>query len=86
MLTCKKRTLKYFFICLLAIVCKIASAQQTAVDSLQKTLNTNLHDSVKVGTLLRISHAYFGIQVDSVHKYAQQSLGLSEKINYAYGT
>ncbi|MBA2613793.1 MAG: tetratricopeptide repeat protein [Bacteroidetes bacterium] len=52
---------------------------------MQKKLKIETIDTSKIKLQLFISNAYFGVQVDSVYKYASLALTFSNKINYAFG-
>ena len=61
------------------------SQDKQLVDSLQALLETSIQDTNRVIILNRLSRAYLGNNPDKALDYAQQSLALSEQIDYKKG-
>ena len=62
-----------------------ALAQQSYVDSLHHEINNSKEDTTKV-LVLNLLASYYGFnQFDSSIVYADQTIELSEKLNYDYG-
>jgi two-component system, sensor histidine kinase PdtaS len=60
-------------------------ANQHQTDSLLAILQLDVHDTVKVNTLIQLSRSYKLSDLKLSEEYANQSLGLSENINYCKG-
>ena len=60
------------------------SQNKTAIDSLNKILEQNIHDTLRVSTLLKLSDLYENYYSKAI-VYAKQALSLSKKIKYRRG-
>jgi two-component system, sensor histidine kinase and response regulator len=63
----------------------IAAGQAPTVDSLQRALNSNPVDSVRINILCELSIHFLTSQPEVARKYAEEALNLSTAINYPAG-
>ena len=75
-----------FLASLIVLFTSFASAQQHYVDSLHNQVNNAKEDTTKVLALFGLAEYYGFNQFDSSFFYARQTIELSEKIKYTYGS
>ena len=78
---------KLLFTLVLFILIAFATSMQgqIVIDSLKKELLIEKNDTSRIVILNQISRNYFGINPDSLLKYAKTALAESENINYLFG-
>lgn len=76
---------KFTLILMSTLVWRVGFAQIGLIDSLKEQLALARMDTNRVNTLRNLCTEYWGINPDSSLKYGQQSLALSQKINFPFG-
>ena len=77
---------RVFFTCLTVLIASFACAQSHFLDSLHSLVNNAKEDTAKVSALNNLAAYYSFNQFDSSIFYAQQTIDLSKKLNYPWGS
>src|SRR6218665_2234087 len=73
------------FLLLLVLGFSSAVAQQSIIDSLQKIVSLQKHDSIEISALLGLSYEFLRSDLIKTKSYAFQALALSNQINKDFG-
>ena len=77
---------KVGFFLMVSLYMSLAHGQKNFVDSLQRQIQNTTNDTTKVNLLNSLGDYYTFLRQDSSFLYLVQSIELSEKINYPYGS
>ena len=76
---------KFLFVVIIVFFCKLAAAQQKAIDSLQQLYNKEKSDTQRINLALQLAGIHRFSNIDTAYQLALTSLQQSQKIKFKKG-